>query len=228
MKNIRKYTIVFVLLLQVFVLRGQGAHVSVESLLGFPDTAFYNDSYTFSVFLHNYDSSAFQGYVGIHFRTDSVNGSSGTFIGPFQIFIGPDSFASIPINGFAFDTSFFKMGGNVVVVWPVSSGLPEITMTDTFYTYVHIAGTAGIFDYSSEDAVHIYPVPANDVLFLPQNIAENSIEHLRIIDMLGRTKYYSDKTVTSINTSFFEQGVYFIEIKMKNKTPKVSKFVISR
>lgn len=121
------------------------------------------------------------------------------------------------------------MGGNVVVVWPVASSGAAINVTDTFYTYIEITGYAGIEDFwQNESGELLYPVPADQLIFLPKNKTENSVEYVRIIDMLGRERYFSDKVVTSINTSFLENGVYFVEIKENNKLRKVLKFMVNR
>jgi PKD repeat protein len=88
---------------------------------------------------------------------------------------------------------------------------------------------AGIDDIIlTNKTVQIYPNPANDKIFILYSFPENSLEHIRITDILGQQKYFSDKAVTTINTSFLEQGVYFIEIKEKNKSSRILKFIISR
>ncbi len=46
--------------------------------------------------------------------------------------------------------------------------------------------------------------------------------------MLSRQKYFSGKYTRNINVSDFSNGIYFIEIKEKNKTPQVLKFIVSR
>lgn len=81
---------------------------------------------------------------------------------------------------------------------------------------------------NSNDFFSIYPNPANNEIFILYPNTKNLIEYLRITDILGQQNYYSDKAVTSINTSFLEQGVYFIEIKQKDQSPTVLKFIISR
>jgi hypothetical protein len=89
-------------------------------------------------------------------------------------------------------------------------------------------GATAINENELSGQIKIYPNPANEEINIYSNLSSVSIEQIRIIDMLGRQRYYSDKTVTSINTAFLEQGVYFIEIKEKDQPPAVLKFIISR
>lgn len=76
--------------------------------------------------------------------------------------------------------------------------------------------------------IKIYPNPANEEINIYSNQTLGSIEQIRITDILSRERFFSDKAVTSINTLFLEQGVYFIEIKEKDRLPSVLKFIISR
>lgn len=225
--KILKFLILCLIFSQYSGIKAQSYNISVDTIIGFPSQAYFDSTYQFNVILRNYDSIYFQGDVYIAYRVDTTTGTIG---GLNAVNISGDSIVEISITGYSFDSSALKMGGNVVVVWPVNNnGTQPIAVTDTFYTYVEILEYTGISELEKLDAnYNVFPVPASDIIFLPQNIAENSIEHIRIIDMLGRQKYFSDKAVTSINTSFLEQGIYFIEIKEKNKTPNVLKFIISR
>ncbi len=232
MKKIIKLIILCIIFAQYSSIKAQGPNISVESIPGFPAQACYNQLYTsFCVFFHNNDSASYTGNIYIAFYTDTANSSIDTtsFGGPYQVSIPGNSFSSIPIDSFYFDPSSFKMGGNVVVVWPVSGGGTQITVTDTFHTYVEILGYAGISDIAQINIDNnIFPVPASNVLFLPQNIAENSIEHVRIIDMLGRTRILLKQYPKSISVAELENGFYFLEVKEKNGHIRISKFIVSR
>jgi hypothetical protein len=228
-KAIKKLLFIPLVFLLCNSLSAQQGSLSVDTIIGFPDTAYYNDSYSFYVVLRNDDTtSMYSGAVSLACRNDStqITDTLGTSV---QVTIDSGGTDTIGMSGVDFNnTAVFKVGGNVVVIWPVNSN-GQITVADTFRTNIVILGYSGISDIElPEGNNNIFPVPANDILFLPQNIAKNSIEHVRIMDILGRQKYFSCKAATSINTSFLEQGVYFIEIKEKNKTPIVLKFMISR
>jgi hypothetical protein len=228
MKKIIKLIILCIIFAQYSGIKAQSTHVSVDSIIGFPSQAYYGSTYILYVALHNYDSAYYQGNVYIVFHTDT-NNVIDTIGGSNQVNIPGDSTEYIYITGFSFDSTVFKLGGNVVVVWPVNGSGTQIMMTDTFYTYVDILGYAGILEVERNDRnSNIFPVPASDMLFLPQNIAENSIEHVRIIDMLGRTKVLLRQYSKSISVAELENGFYFLEIKEKNNQIRIFKFIVSR
>jgi hypothetical protein len=136
------------------------------------------------------------------------------------------------VSNFMFDTTAgagFKTGGNVVVVWPVCESGISVFVTDSFYLNVFIEGSMGIDEHSIVNRkLEIFPIPADEKLFVKNPQPEKSIEYVRIIDILGMERYSSKTLSSCINTSFLKEGVYFIEVKNKNEQPVVSKFIISR
>lgn len=230
MKKIIKLIILCVIFMQYSGIKAQQFDISVESIMGFPSQAHYNQSYNFIVFLHNIGNTDYQGSLYIAFHTDSSNViDTGSFDSAVTVNIPMGSFDSVNVSGFYFDPQTFKLGGNVVVVWPVSSNGSQIMVTDSFYTVVEILGYAGISDiYQSYVNNNIYPVPACEELFLPQNIAENSIEHVRIIDVLGRTKILLKHSSKSVSVTELDNGFYFLEVKEKNNQIKIFKFIVYR
>jgi hypothetical protein len=212
---------------QYYGIKAQGTHVSIDSIYGLPSQAYFNSTYQLYVFLHNYDTADYQGDINIVFDTTTTNTDSSEVFGPYGATIPGDSTIIISITGFTFDTSVFKLGGNVVVVWPVNNNGMQIMITDTFQTNVNILGYLGISEVTQPNiGNNVFPVPASNLLFLPQNIAENNIEHVRIVDILGRQKYFSGEYTGNINVTDLSNGIYFIEIKEKNISEKVFKFII--
>lgn len=233
MKNIIRKLIFFsVVFFLCSCISAQIAHMSVVSMPGFPGSAVYNQTYTFQAILYcdTASPSPYSGPVHILFYTDNTNvlfpDTFGTAAN--QVTINPGEHDTVTITGVEFgDTSAFKLGGNVVVVWPVSVGGNLIETTDTFYTNVEILGYSGITDIPENDIGHnIYPVPANDKLFLPESIAEKSIEYVRIFDVLGCTKVLLKEYPKYISVSDFENGFYFLEIKEKNNQTRIFKFIV--
>lgn len=231
MRKIINIAVTFCLLIAIYSgAKGQGANISVDSIHGFPAQALYNEPYTFTVVLHNHDSSVYQGNVQIMFHTDidSSNVTIDTMSGPFTISIPANGFNSFTISNFHFEPNSFKIGGNVVVVWPVSGGTP-IMVTDSFTTSAEIIGYAGIPDAGSNIfSGNIYPVPAQNEIFLPKNYAESSVEYVRIIDILGRSRLCMYHYPKSVFVAELENGFYFLEVKEKNNKIRVYKFLVSR
>lgn len=209
--------------------------MAVDSMFGFPDTAICcTPQYNFTFNVKNNSSIAFNGVLNIRYRTNQMNMADTTgyaFTGNgVQDSISAFGTTTFTVAGFSFDsTAGFKMGGNVVVVWPVCESGFSVFVTDSFHINVFIESGAGIDElHLVNRKLEIFPIPANEKIFVRNPMPEKSIEYVRIIDILG-VERYSSKTLSSyINTSFLRQGVYFIEVKNKNEFPVVSKFIISR
>jgi hypothetical protein len=90
------------------------------------------------------------------------------------------------------------------------------------------SGATGLNEIELTDQLKIFPNPANNEIFINYSAGENSVEFVKVTDILGQQNYYSDKAIKSINTSFLKEGVYFIEVKNKNEQSVISKFIISR
>ena len=66
------------------------------------------------------------------------------------------------------------------------------------------------------ESILVYPNPFKSTLYL------ETAENIEVKDVLGRSIFYS-KGSTSIQTSSWPSGVYFICLKNKNQTVKVVK-----
>lgn len=227
---------IFFFALALFVLRtnAQQVTMAVDSMTGFPDTALCcTQQYNFTIDVRNFSSVQFGGVLNIMYRTDQMNASdSGGVFNANGLFDTISAFGSttITVSNFSFDSlAGFRTGGNVVVVWPVCSSGISVFVTDTFYASVFVENGQGINEPKATiNKINIYPIPANEKIFIQNQLTEKSIEYVRIIDIIG-TEVFNAKTLPSfINTSFLRDGVYFIEIKNKNEIPVISKFIISR
>jgi hypothetical protein len=83
--------------------------------------------------------------------------------------------------------------------------------------------------------VSLFPNPASDVVTLGLNLSNEAGVAVEISNLLGQTVYTLPQTTlskggfkTAINTSTFENGIYFVTIKSNNKTAQTLKFVVSR
>jgi hypothetical protein len=229
MKKIIKIVLLLAITAQLTELCGQSSNISIDSFIGFPAQAYYNQPFNFSIFLSNHDSTDYQGTITITYYNDSIDSTTYSFGGSYSVYIQANSYDTISVDSFEFDSASFRLGGNVVVVWPVSNNGMQIMVTDTFKTFVEILGYLGINDLLQNNSLGlIYPVPADRTIFLPQNIVENSVEYVRIIDLMGRSVFTINHYPSAISTDELENGVYFLEVKAKNKNSNVLKFIVSR
>jgi len=87
----------------------------------------------------------------------------------------------------------------------------------------------------SNTSFNVYPNPANDRLYIQFASDRNSEIFVCIIDVFGRKVYSTDKTDTSaginyqeINVSSISQGIYFLQIREKDKLCCTQKIIIKR
>lgn len=156
---------------------------------------------------------------GIHARVhDSYNSGNGNSYTNDVVF----SYNQGSGAGEIFDTESpeeFMVNGQYSIkffVAPYFSG-----QTGTYLLDVTIVkkGPAGIEDMQARDAIHVYPNPARDILYLElENYQDLNIQEAIIYNAFGQSvlainlaELSSDKT--DIDVSTLESGVYFLRLK---------------
>jgi hypothetical protein len=83
--------------------------------------------------------------------------------------------------------------------------------------------------------VTVYPNPASNLLNIEYALSDNTNIGFEVSDMLGRTVQTSPANSmssgnfrTTLNTSNFENGVYFLSVKEEGKVVKTIKFIVSK
>lgn len=178
---ITKYCILFVLLTG---LANAQPHLRVSSLINWPDTAYQNQVFPVETVVENIGTAVYQAPLQIVLKADS-NVFSYLFYNSTQtitILPGDTVHLSMP-GGYLFDSSVFKPGNNVVVVWPFTTQSAAI---DTFQTVVYFnnLGTQGLNDPKPIPGLSIYPNPAQAETFIYS--PSSGLERVRIMDAFGR------------------------------------------
>lgn len=211
MKSLFKtYTIAFYLLFASSSLNAQ-AVLQIDSLIGLPDTAFGGVAYPVSVQVSNTGNAPYQGGIQIAIQVDS----SFDFLiaNALSVLLLPgDSLLLSNPAGYIFDSSIFKPGNNVVVVWPY---VPSPASIDTLYTNVfYVTGSISNVDEYPGKTFALYPNPASESVQI-KGIG-NNFEYVRIIDTNGRIVYaapfHSD---APISLDGIPSGVYLFLIENK-------------
>jgi hypothetical protein len=208
------YKMVFAVLMALAIslkLNAQSA-VYVQSLVNFPDlpsdTAYEGQSYNFDVVVFNGTNSVVTGNLFIYMDVDSVLITLGS--PALQVNINPGDTLIVPVTGFNFTQPQFKIGNNIVVVWPVvASGI--FYPIDSLYTEVFFVplNSTGL-PHSNSPETGIYPNPVKDRLFwsAPNGKAP---ERVRIFDTRGSVVRDLTKP-EEIQVSDLPVGLYFIEL----------------
>ncbi|MGB1307948.1 MAG: beta strand repeat-containing protein, partial [Oceanihabitans sp.] len=111
------------------------------------------------------------------------------------------------------DQDTFTMPGD----YPV-----ELTITDNFNNSASVTVIVTVIDSSlsidevpiSKNEIKIFPVPTNAILNITTNL---QIEEVVLLDLNGKKVYQFKGTISKIDVSNLEEGMYLIRFKVENK-----------
>ncbi len=201
--------------------KAQGvASLYISDMPGFPDlpqdSAFEGIPYTYDIILINNTNIFINTNVSLVMKVDS---STSTFFTNPQPGISPGDTVTLTVSGFNFTQPFFKVGNNIVVVWPVVNGL--MVPIDTFQTDVHFVplNSLGGIDLT-EPAFHLFPVPSNEFLQLDV-MGDEVVEYVRIYTISGQLiREIPAAEKKQIDIRFLNHGVYILEISANGKSSR--------
>ncbi|MEO8148788.1 MAG: T9SS type A sorting domain-containing protein [Bacteroidia bacterium] len=191
--------------------------ITVNGIANFPDTIYGGVFYSYIITIRNLDSTIT--YVSdsteaftINMRTDS------SLIGAFTIYSDSAQIVILPGDSFSlqysdtFPSGGFKIGNNVVVVWPSINTLLPSLIADSSYFTIYFPGILGIPDFDKLNLL-VYPNPFIDLLSF-SNTYDN--HQLYIYDEAGRLVYQNPFDKKSYDLSFLKQGLYLVELRKSN------------
>ena len=205
------------------------AHLTIQALINYPDTAYNGLTVQPTIIVTNTGNAPFQGVINIGLSTDSssfqylYSNSNAVLLVPgdtVQFTGGPAG-----TNGYTFDSTFYRVGNNVVVVWPVTTAFVAV---DTLHTNVYftINQIQSIQEKEGIRGLIAYPNPASDYIFLSAPFTK--LEYVRIIDLSGReivTHDAGNNNKTRIPIDRLAPGLYVLEVKGALNTRTFIRFV---
>ena len=225
MLNMKKKIFHTLFLLIAFLLSGE---LSAQAILGvrsisFPDTVFTNTNYTVEVIIENKGNSPYTGIVNVYYTTDTT--ASNQFLDSVTVTnLDSSDVVQLVVNNFQFNSTAFLFGGNIVVVWPTGS----VATADSATTPVYVIDDTGIKDGTGiNENIYIFPNPVKNKLFINCYDIKNSIEQVRIYNLIGKEIFKSEESPGVINTDNYRQGIYFMELRLKDGTQVIKKFIKS-
>ena len=188
----------------------QNVSLRVDSILGIPDTVYPGQVVSYSVVIKNNGFIPYQGPLQL--AMDNGQGQIAyLYFSAAPVVVLPGSTYTVSGATVTIDSSFFRPGGNVVVVWPYTSQLIQYT-PKTFSTYV-LNTFQGVDEPSLAETIRIYPNPASSIVHISNNY--NTIERVRIFDLKGRVvfnKKYDQENLVELNIDSWPVGLYSIEL----------------
>jgi hypothetical protein len=133
----------------------------------------YGDSITYNVLIINPDSGIFSGNVYAGFTGSNSGTPANAFIGTFQIPFGDTVETSISIE---VTPANFKIGPEVVVVWPIFNGNDGTQLADFIFVKENISAIDEFDKLIQKIAIVNNTVYTDDL----------SLKQVRIFDLSGR------------------------------------------
>tara|TARA_R110001592_G_scaffold291783_1_gene561276 strand:- start:235 stop:879 length:645 start_codon:yes stop_codon:yes gene_type:complete len=122
---------------------------------------------------------------------------------------------NIPFTDTLLPQNGYKLGGNIVVVWPVASGL--INPIDSFRTNIYVILPVGLNENKEQfSKVSVYPNPLNSELTIKKLSSDLEIKYVRIYNLNGEVIYH-EYYQQNIDVSGFSRGTYFLELELENR-----------
>lgn len=229
------------LLVPMFILSGIGSgdNLSAQSILAFdsigligmPDTVANGEQWLIGAVVRNYsaidsitpnDSVQIVGYI------DSLTGPVTLFsFPPVMVSILPNDteFFVLPI---LFDASppgnAFRIGNNVIVVWPITSN-PNFYTGDSISVNVLVLDGISTGPEPEGGDVRCYPVPASGPLYVTSTNRELVVKQIVIRDASGKIVAVSNNPATGIITDDWAAGIYMLEITFDNGKRSIHKII---
>jgi len=161
--------------------KAQTPDLHVYALINFPDTVSTGDLIPVNVIVQNVGNTPYQGPLQIAMAAWGT--TTFLYFNNAPIIILPnDTVTLVDSTGFIADSSFFRQGNNVVVVWPYSS--QSITYTTTTVDVWYNDLTVGIKEPLAIEHLQAYPNPVKDQLMI--HSSKELIEGVRIWSVTGQ------------------------------------------
>jgi len=200
----------FILGLLALNSNAQNVSLRVDSILGIPDTVYPGQVVSYSVVLKNNGFIPYQGPLQL--AMDNGQGQIAyLYFSATPVLVLPGSTYTVSGATVTIDSSFFRPGGNVVVVWPYTSQLIAYT-PKVFNTYV-MNNFQGVEEVPLTQIVSVFPNPTSD--FIQIKSGNRTIERVRIYDINGKLVYQeqnNDGASLFIYVGDLPVGIYSVEM----------------
>jgi hypothetical protein len=212
----RRYILFFLILCGTAAFSQSLEITSVSQSL--PDTAALGDTTTYSAYLKNNGPAAFSGTVGINFGSkDSFGAVTITHVDSVTGSISPgDSLWVLLLADF--DQAGFRLGTNVVVIWPVPAGGGSVF--DVYEDTVVITNEVGIREMGL-NGLSVYPNPFIDQLYLSD---PGSISTVEIKDLTGKM-IFRGQNLEEFSLTKLNSGIYLLVVEASNGQKKLYRVV---
>ena len=176
------------------------------------DTVNIEDAINFDVVISYTSSTPFSGNIYLVAGVDSSAGiSSIDTLGSRTVFNLINDTIIIPFIDTANLQNGYRIGGNIVVVWPVAAGL---TTLGTFEVDIYVVIPTGTNNKEFINDFTIYPNPLKNTLYIQNKTNHNQVKQVRIYNNLGM-EIIKTNLSNEIDVSILPKGIYFLELELE-------------
>lgn len=204
------------LLSLMFCLSSKAQNIGIDTtafnLNSLPDTINLNDNYNHTITVQNKSAIPYTGNIKLYAAIDSA----GTIISADSVGVvfvsnfGLNDTVSISYNENYTLLNDYKLGGNIVVVWPIAD---FATTADSLSKNVYIKNPISVSEtFLINDDLLIYPNPVKNNLFIKNIHRKTDVKQVRIFDIHGKL-VLKDHYSSPFNVELLGTGIYFLELE---------------
>lgn len=192
---------------------------------GLQDTVSMNDTDSYYVWIKNTGNSNFSGIITVITDVDST-GTGSTLLQvdsvSFSAQLAPgDSIPFTRTENYLFPGNY-RMGGNIVVIWPSSMTAP--TTDSTVFQTVFVVGGNMIAEISDDKNIRIFPNPSHGNVSILSKGHENDVRSIKLMDVSGR-ELITYRNTNMVSLEDYADGIYFLEVTFSDKSQKTFKII---
>ena len=225
MKKYIIYSLHLLIALTAFINKSNAQAKLGIDYVNFPDTVYTATDYTVAIVVKNKGNQVYTGTITTYY-TDSTGSVLDSFPPSFSVTLNPGDtiYHSYIIQ---FNTPAYKLGNNIVVIWP--TGTSSVIIADSAQVNVYVKDIAAAIgrEEDTTDRFILFPNPAHDFVTIDL-VSKIPIEWVRIFDATGQEVVslgnYKNGTYT-ICTNKYKQGIYFVEFIFEDNTRFTRRFI---
>ncbi|MCB0402509.1 MAG: T9SS type A sorting domain-containing protein [Flavobacteriales bacterium] len=206
--------ILFMLFLMILVKAGQSQSIGIDTaafnLGSLPDSIMINDNYNHTIRVQNKSATPFTGTIWLMAAVDTGTGIIDIDTVGFSnvVNFGLGDTSSISYNEIYNFANSYKLGGNIVVVWPaINIG----NAADSLFKNVWIFMANEILPVAFENqGLFPYPNPFRDKLNL-HDLREKSILNMRLMNSSGQLMW-SGPFSEELYLGTLPEGIYLLQL----------------
>ena len=211
----KKYLFILVVFLGITSTSAQVSKVHLAfgtTGIVYPDTVRVGEYISFSFWIKNTGNIALDTSLSINLSVEDSNSILSTLnLGSYNQSntLKPGDSTFIVAGGIV-NIQSFKLGDNIVVIWPAAIG-PYVITADK-YTGDLFINSASSVDELTQNKIEIYPNPVTDFTQIKANGIIKEYKVLNILGSIVQQKEHIYSSTTAIRKNELESGIYFIEL----------------